>query len=51
MIMEIILISRSFREYSPVEEWLHNQGGHGYLEQLYKQDRPNNWQKIQMEKY
>ena len=34
-----------------VEGWLHNRGGHGSLEQLYKQNRPNNWQEIQMEKY
>ena len=34
-----------------VEEWLDSQGGHGSLEQLYEQNRPNNWQEIQMEKY
>ena len=35
----------------PVEGWLHSRGGHGSLEQLYEQNRPNNWQEIQMEKY
>jgi len=34
-----------------VEEWLHSQGGHGSLERLYEQDRPNSWQEIQVEKY
>jgi len=34
-----------------VEEWLHSRGGRGSLEQLYKQNRPNNWQEIQMENY
>lgn len=34
-----------------VEGWLHSRGGHGSLEQLYEQNRPNNWQEIQMEKY
>ena len=34
-----------------VEEWLHSRGGRGSLEQLYEQNRPNNWREIQMEKY
>ena len=34
-----------------VEGWLHSRGGHGSLEQLYEQNRPNNWQELQMEKY
>ena len=38
-------------ERQSIEGWLHSQGGHGSLEQLYEQNRTNNWQEIQMEKY
>jgi len=38
-------------QLSCVEEWLDSQGGHGSLEQLYEQNRPNNGQEIQMGEY
>ena len=38
-------------KYFHVEGWLHSRGGHGSLEQLYEQNRPNNWQEMPVEKY